>query len=159
MTPAARKRLVELSMRFNPFFTAVLRSPVHWLLSPGLMLVTVTGRRSGRRYTIPVGYHRLDDCIVVLVAEARSKQWWRNYRTPGDVELRLRGKTLRATARALAPGSAEFKQYAEESFRRARMVPAIFGIDFDRHSGLTAQQLAKLGAEAAIVKMTAEPMP
>ena len=42
MTPAARKRLVGLSMRFNPFVTAVLRSPLHWLLSPGLMLVTVT---------------------------------------------------------------------------------------------------------------------
>jgi deazaflavin-dependent oxidoreductase (nitroreductase family) len=157
MTPAARKRLVGLSMRFNPFVTAVLGSPVHWLLSPGLMLITVTGRRSGRRYTIPVGYHQLDDCIVVLVAEARSKQWWRNFRTPGDVELRLRGKLLRATARALAPESADFKHYAEASFRRARMVPAIFGIEFNRRSGLTPQQVAKLGAEAAIVKITPEP--
>ena len=157
MTPDARRRLVALSMRCNPLVTAVLRSPAHWLLSPGLMLLTVTGRKSGRRYTIPVGYHRLDDCIVVLVAEARSKQWWRNYRTPGQVELRLRGKTLHGTAAALAPASAEFKRLAETTFRRARMVPAIFGIDFDKRTGLTAAQLEQLGAQAALVKITAEP--
>ena len=154
MTPAGRKRLVALSMSFNPLVTAVLRSPAHWLLSSGLMLLTVTGRRSGRRYTIPVGYHRLDDCIVVLVAEARSKKWWRNYRTPGGIEVKLRGKTLHGTAHALPPASPEFSRLMEASFRRARMVPAIFGIEFDARKGLTAEQLARLGTEAALVKIT-----
>ena len=42
--------------RLNPAICAVLRSRFHWLLSRGLMLVTVTGRKSGRQYTIPVGY-------------------------------------------------------------------------------------------------------
>ena len=40
----------------NPFVKAVLRSPVHRLLSGSLVLLTYTGRRSGRRYTLPVMY-------------------------------------------------------------------------------------------------------
>ena len=52
--------------RINPLVAAVLRSPFHWLLSFGLMLITVTGRRSGRRYTIPVGYQRHGDLLVTL---------------------------------------------------------------------------------------------
>ena len=69
-----------LTSRLNPLVVAILRTPwVHWLLSPGLMLITVTGRRSGRRYTIPVGYQRDESDVIVLVSEARKKQWWRNY--------------------------------------------------------------------------------
>ena len=154
MTPAARRRLVALSTRANPLVCAVLRSPLHWLLSLGLMLITVTGRRSGRRYTIPVGYHQLDDCIVVLVAEARSKQWWRNYRIPGGVELHVRGTTRRGTAHALPARSPEFKRCAEASFRRTRMVPSIFGVRFDTRAGLTDAQLEQLGRDAAVVKIT-----
>ena len=46
----------RLMTRLNPVIGAVLRSPLHPLLSHGLALLHVTGRRSGRRYWIPVGY-------------------------------------------------------------------------------------------------------
>ena len=70
-----------LASRLNPLVVAILRTPlVHWLLSPGLMLLTVTGRRSRRRYTIPVGYQRDGSDLIVLVSEAPKKQWWRNCR-------------------------------------------------------------------------------
>lgn len=146
--------LVRLSMRLNPVATAILRSPLHWLLSPGLMLITVTGRRSGRRYTIPVGYHQAADAVIVMVGEAPSKTWWRNYRTPGPVELRLRGKLLRGRAEVLPPDSTEFRNRADASFRRARLIPWIFGVDFDRRFGLSDAQLRQLGQRAAIVRIT-----
>ena len=76
----------------NPVIGAVLRSPLHRLVSPGLLLLTVTGRRTGRRYSIPVGYQRDGDDLVVMVSEARSKQWWRNYEEPAPIEMRLRGE-------------------------------------------------------------------
>jgi hypothetical protein len=34
---------------------ALLRSPLHGLLSGMLMLLSYTGRKSGRTYTIPIG--------------------------------------------------------------------------------------------------------
>jgi deazaflavin-dependent oxidoreductase (nitroreductase family) len=148
--------LVRLSIRLAPLITAILRSRLHWLLSPGLMLITVTGRRTGRRYTIPVGYHQVEDAIIILVAEAPHKVWWRNYREARPIELRLRGKGLRGTAVVLPPGSAEFRQRADASFRRARFIPWIFGIDYDRRTGLTHAQATQLAEQAVIVRVSVE---
>ena len=145
--------IVELSTRVNPVVSAVLRSRAHWLLSRGLMLITVTGRKSGRVYTIPVGYHETEDAIIVLVSEAHKKKWWRNYRSPGKMGLLLRGKPLEGTAHVLPPESPEFRCRADASLRRARFMPRLFGIDFDREKGLTDAQVQKLGEDVAIVEI------
>ena len=145
--------IVELSTRVNPIVSAVLRSRAHWLLSRGLMLITVTGKKSGRVYTIPVGYHETEDAIIVLVSEAPKKKWWRNYGSPGTIGLLLRGKPLEGTARVLAPDSLEFRRRADASLQRARFMPRLFGIDFDRESGLTDAQVKKLGEDVAIVEI------
>ena len=139
--------------RLNPGISWILRSPLHFLLSPALMLITVTGRRSGRRYTIPVGYQRDGDGdgLVVMVSYARRKQWWRNYREPGPVVLRLRGRELRGRARVVPPGSEAFRRHAEASFRRMPWLGSQFGIDTRRGTGLSEAQVLHLGREGAIV--------
>jgi len=43
-------------LRLNPLMRALLRSPLHGLLSGMLMLLSYTGRKSGKVYTIPIGY-------------------------------------------------------------------------------------------------------
>jgi len=147
-------RLVRASTRLNPLVAALLRSPLHRLLSPGLMLVTVTGRRSGRTYTIPVGYLDDNDALVVLVNDAPFKQWWRNYLDGGPIGVELRRKRTSGHAQVVSPESEEFRRRAESSFRRARFIARIFGIDFDPKRGLTAAQLQQLAARAAMVRIT-----
>jgi hypothetical protein len=39
----------------NPVVWLVLRSPRHGLISTRTALITVTGRRRGREFTLPVG--------------------------------------------------------------------------------------------------------
>jgi hypothetical protein len=129
----------------------VLGSRLHWLLSTGLMLVTVTGRRSGRTYTIPVGYHDVGDAVVVMVSDAANRQWWRNFRTPAPARLRLRGRSIAVEGTAPPPDSPEFVRRAEQAFRRARFVGRIFGIEFDAAVGLTAAQRETLAGYARVV--------
>ena len=143
--------------RLNPLIAGLLRTPVlHWLLSPGVMLLTVTGRRSGRRYTIPVGYRLEGDELTVMVSEARKKQWWRNYREPASVELRLRGRARRGMAEVVTPGSQEFRRRAEWLLRRVPGLPRVFGIALDRRAGLSDAQVDHLGREAAVVRIRLE---
>ncbi len=139
--------------RLNPLIAGILRSPLHFLLSFGLMLITVTGRRSGRSYTIPVGYRRVDGGLVVMVSRARRKQWWRNYREPSPVALRLRGREVLGRAALVAPASDEFRRYAEGTFRRLPRLGSQFGIDYQRSIGLTDAQVEHLRVEAAIVRV------
>jgi hypothetical protein len=120
-------------------------------------LITVTGRRSGRRYTIPVGYLETSDGVIVLVNDAPSKTWWRNCLNGGPIELLLRGVRRHGEARALAPGSDEFRGCADECFRRSRIIPRLFGVAFDPQRGLTGEQLSHLARRAAIVHITLAP--
>jgi hypothetical protein len=146
-------RLLHFFDRLNPLIVGILRSRLHWLLSPGLMAVTVTGRRTGRRYTIPVGYCQLDDAIVVMTSEARKRNWWRNYLEPRPIELVLRGREVRGTAEVLRATSEEFRQRANQNFRRAAFIPRIFGIEYDARTGLRDEQVKQLADYAAIVRI------
>jgi NADPH:quinone reductase len=82
----------------NPIMKAVLRSPLHGLASGKFALITVTGRRSGRRFTFPVGYARREDQVTIGVGWPERKVWWRNLRQPAPVEMRIRGRSYRGTA-------------------------------------------------------------
>jgi hypothetical protein len=77
----------------NPLVRAVLRSPFHFLLSRRLVVLRITGRRSGRTFELPVGYVREDDGLRIAVASPERKQWWRNIRGPTPVGIVLRGCT------------------------------------------------------------------
>ncbi len=76
---------------FNPIVVAILRSPAHRLLSGALLLLTVTGRRSGRKFTFPVMYAPDGDDLLVFVGMHEEKQWWRNLRGGAQVTARVRG--------------------------------------------------------------------
>jgi deazaflavin-dependent oxidoreductase (nitroreductase family) len=84
----------------NPVVRGVLSSPLHPLLSRNLALITVTGRRSGRRYTFPVGYQQAGDRVIVNVGWPERKNWWRNLLSGGRVEMRIRGQLREGQAQA-----------------------------------------------------------
>jgi len=73
----------------NPAVRALLRSPAHRLVSGHLMLLTVTGRRTGRTFTFPVGYREDGDRLRVHVASPERKRWWRNLRGGAPVEVEI----------------------------------------------------------------------
>ena len=72
----------------NPTLRFLLKTPLGGLIGD-FMLVTFTGRKSGKRYSTPVSAHHLDgDLYVVLEA-----QWKYNFRDGADAEVSYRGKT------------------------------------------------------------------
>jgi hypothetical protein len=75
----------------NRLVRGLLRTPLHRVASGRLALITVTGRRSGRSYTFPVGYRQEGDRVTVGVEWPARKVWWRNLRNGAQVRLRLRG--------------------------------------------------------------------
>jgi hypothetical protein len=93
---------VVVNKAINPCVRALLRSPAHGLASGHLALITITGRRSGRTYTFPVGYERDGDDVTIGIDWPERKRWWRNLREPAPVELRLAG--VRRTGVAQAHG-------------------------------------------------------
>jgi deazaflavin-dependent oxidoreductase (nitroreductase family) len=83
-------------MNGNDFIAWVLRSPLHGMLSNGMMLITITGRKTGKEYTTPVGFFREGDELWILTSLDRT--WWRNLKDGADVDLLLQRKQVRGFA-------------------------------------------------------------
>lgn len=94
----------------NQMTGALLCSPLHGMMSGSVMLLTVTGRKSGKPITTPVNYVREGDTLSVT--SMRDRQWWRNLRGGAPVTMVLCGKKIRGMAtvvedeRAVADGLA-----------------------------------------------------
>lgn len=83
-------------MNGNGFMSWLLRSPFHGMLSNGMMLITVTGRKTGKQYTTPVGFYRENDHLWVLTS--RDRTWWKNLQGGAQVSLLLQRKAVNAFA-------------------------------------------------------------
>ncbi len=77
----------------NPLMRALLRSPLHGLLSGMLMLLSYIGRKSGKSYTIPIGYFVWDNDELMAFSTAR---WWTNLRDGRPVTLLLKRQQVEA---------------------------------------------------------------
>ncbi len=89
--------LMRLFMRAAPLFNApvaaIATSPRFGkLLRRNVTMITYTGRRSGRTFSIPVAYRRHGNEIVVGANLPDAKTWWRNFLGDGGpVTLTLDG--------------------------------------------------------------------
>lgn len=80
----------------NPLVRWLLRSPFHGLVSDDVLLLTVTGRRTGREYAVPVGYEAHDGALYVT--SHTDHVWWTNLRGGATVGVHLRGERRSGTA-------------------------------------------------------------
>ena len=83
-------------MTGNDFMAWALRSPFHGMLSDGMMLITITGRKTGKQYTTPVGYYREGEYLWVITS--RERTWWKNLQGGAQVGLLLKRKPVTAFA-------------------------------------------------------------
>lgn len=79
-------------MWFNPIMIWLLKSPLHGFISKNVMLITVTGRKSGNPISTPTNY--LLDGNTLWVISWRDRKWWRNLRGGANVRVLLAGQNL-----------------------------------------------------------------
>jgi len=84
-------------MTGNDFVKLFLRMPLHVFLG-NTMLITVTGCKSGKKYSTPVNFYQDGDTLWVI--SNRDRTWWRNVTNGANVSIVLKGKTMDAFAKA-----------------------------------------------------------
>ena len=78
----------------NKVMSTVIRSPLHGMVSKSIMLITFTGRKSGKTYTTPISYTRKDDLVTAFT----HAKWARNLEGGAPVTLTIKNKTLQGQA-------------------------------------------------------------
>jgi hypothetical protein len=81
--PSALLRLV------NPILSFLLRTPLAGPARKQLMVLSFTGRKTGRRYSIPLSAHVIDNDLYALC----SATWKQNFRGGTPAEVVYDGKT------------------------------------------------------------------
>ena len=91
-----------IRMIANTLVTTILRSPWHGLRSNQLLLLTFTGRKSGKEFTTPIRYTQEGETLCMTVVYP----WWKNLLENPAVRVLLRGE--------MRPGIAEVTPEQEE---------------------------------------------
>ncbi len=79
----------------NFVVVSISRSLLHPLISNSILVLKLKGRKTGRRYLIPVSYYQYSKHQLVCVTD-RPNIWWRNLTSVEEIEILLRGKMLEA---------------------------------------------------------------
>lgn len=136
-------------MWFNPIMRWLIRSPLHFFVSKNMMLMTYTGRKSGKTYTTPMNYLTIGDYLYTI--SSRERVWWRNLRAGAPVTLRLRGKDVPAQAEAIEDPdqvASSLQQFLNAAPEYARYL----NVQIDSNGSPNPEELARLANERIMVR-------
>lgn len=137
----------------NRMMMRMLRTPgLQRMIGQGVALMTVTGRRTGTEYTVPLSYYRDGDTVLILTKRVRV--WWRNLKVNPDVELRLAGKRYRGSARLLLDDDPMALTHLATYAGRLRRDAKAFGLTFTPDGRLDERQARSVLPELVIIHVT-----
>jgi deazaflavin-dependent oxidoreductase (nitroreductase family) len=136
-------------MSGNDFMAWVLRSPFHGMLSNGMMLITIKGRKTGKTYTTPVGYYIENEFLWVITS--RERTWWKNLQGGAQVDMLLKRKPVQGTADVeLDEKSVEARMY--EYLRHVPQAARPMGIRVEDEKP-NAEDIARKAKDRLFVKI------
>ncbi len=125
--------IINSAMRF------VLRSPLHGMVSNTVMLITFTGRKSGKTYTTPVSFSQHDDLVYAF----SHADWWKNLRSGAPVTLRIRGRDLQGLPEPIAEDKQAIAAGLAAHLRKVRSDARYYGVTFDDAGNPRAEEVEK----------------
>jgi len=107
--PSPRAQTLAFQGLANRVARGLLRTPLLCrLVGARLITIYVVGRKSGRRYAVPVAYIRHDGALLV----GTPFGWGRNLRTGEAVDIRLKGKRRRMDVAVMTDEDGVVENYA-----------------------------------------------
>jgi F420H(2)-dependent quinone reductase len=134
----------------NAVMRLLLRSPLHSLRSAHIILLEFTGRRSGRRYRMPVSYWQRGDAEVICLTSTAWSRWWVNL-DDAPVAVVLRGAT-RAGRCELVAETGRRRELVSGFLRHNAQDAHHYGVDTDPQGQPTSGGLTAL-ADSPVTKV------
>lgn len=134
----------------NAMMKFLLTTPLHPLLGDRFAVITVTGRKTGRRISTPINV--APDGSGYAVISLRARTWWRNLRENRTGELRLGGKTVTVTANIIEQTD-EVKASLRAYFDRYPAAAKYFGIRPDPTGRIPDADLERAARERLMIRL------
>jgi deazaflavin-dependent oxidoreductase (nitroreductase family) len=133
----------------NTTMKFVLRSPMHGMVSKSMLLITFTGRKSGKVYTTPVDYSQDGDQVTIFT----HANWWKNLRGGAPVTLRIRGRELQGQAEPIAEDKDAVTAGLEAHLRKVPSDAKYYGVTFDALGNPDLKQVEKAAQDAVMIRI------
>ncbi len=78
--------------------TVLYKTGLGRFMGRNLLLLTTTGRNSGRQRSTALSYHRIDDTVHLLSEAGTYSDWYRNLAKDPNVQVRIGSRRFEATA-------------------------------------------------------------
>jgi F420H(2)-dependent quinone reductase len=134
-------------------------SLMKWALTmPGLQttvgkqvaVLSFSGRKTGKTYTIPVSYHREGDVVTVVTKKVRH--WWHNFSSPQQVQIRLAGREYTGTGEART-GEEETLEFMMDFLEKRPIDAKAYGLG----SEITREKVARIVPQIVVIRIVIEP--
>ncbi len=125
----------------------VLRSPLHGMVSKNILLITFTGRKSGKIYTTPVSYSQHGDQVYIFT----HADWWRNLSSDAPVTLRIRGRDFQGQAEPVADDKPFIAARLLEHLRKVPSDAGFYGVTFDEHKNPRSEEAEKAAQTVVMI--------
>lgn len=73
----------------------ILRSPLHFLVSHSVLVLYVTGAKTGKQYFIPVSFFEHSKGLLTCVTD-KPNIWWRNLTSIDEIKILFKGKEIQS---------------------------------------------------------------
>lgn len=133
----------------NTLVAGLLRSPLHGVLSGTVLLLTFTGRKSGKVYTTPVSYLGERGDLWVYT----PSPWWKNLQGGAPVLVLVQGQKLEGTV-SVVTSTEEVAEGIQTFFDRKGLKSAReIGLKVDPARQPTRDELLSMARNRVIVRI------
>jgi len=121
----------------NKTMKFVLRSPLHGVVSKYLLLITFTGRKSGKTYTTPVSYLQEDGQVAIFT----HANWWKNLRGGAPVRLRLQGREVQGMAELIVEDKPAIAASLTKHLQKSAFDAQFYDVSIDENGNPNAEDI------------------
>jgi len=133
----------------NNVMRFVLRSPLHGIVSKTILLITFSGRKSGKTYTTPVSYSQDGDQVYIFT----HADWWKNLRSGAPVVLRIRGREYQGVAEPVAEDKQAIAAGLSAHLRKVQSDARYYSVTFDEHKDPRAEEVEKAAQTVVMIRI------
>ena len=134
----------------NPVMKTILKSPVHKVVSEGILIITFTGIKSGKEYSTPISYFMENDTVYCFT----HAQWWRNLAQGAEVKVRLKGQDTVGFAEVEAEDMAQKTSAMRKMIIAKPQEAGFYNVTFDSDGEPVEAEVIKAAEEAVLIRIS-----
>lgn len=127
----------------------ILHTPMHGMVSKTTLLITFTGRKSGKAFTTPVSYSKEGDQVYVFTHAA----WWKNLIGGAPVNLLIRGREFRGLAEPVVEDKETIADGLAAHLQKVPFDARFYGVTFDEHGNPRAEEVQKAALTVVMIRI------